>query len=485
LRLLEAEDVQTLDPIYAVDEVSVAVGFELYEGLTRLGPDNSVTPGLAARWDIGEEGRLYVFHLRTDARFHSGRPVTAEAVRWSWTRAIDPGLASPLRFLLRPLGIEGGPATLDRVVARDEHSLEVRLPEPANDFLTLLALPPLWAVDREAVEGDPGWAEKATSAGSGPYRLTAWERDKRLEFEATGTRPLRAAKVTIEIVREAAQRLTRVRNGAADLAHGLGALSQLEARGDPSAVTVAAAPGLRSVWLGFNLERAPGSDRRFREALAQAIDRDRLADLALTGRTVGSPSFTQVPPAISGHLDHRAYAFDPTRAKALWEQAGRPAVSIWFSAGDLNRRVAQELAAQLTRALGAAVELHSEGFSDFIQRRSAGEFPVFLGGWTGDYPHPRAFLEPLDTSGAQFNDFRLRDPDVDRLVSEGNRRLPGHSNPSYQDAERRVLDLAALVPLYTSQEGFAAPATLAWPIRPEPWSARWEEARQTTRRAGT
>jgi ABC-type transport system substrate-binding protein len=478
--------VQTLDPIYAVDEVSQAVGFELYEGLTRLGPDNAVTPGLAARWDIREEGRLYLFHLRADAHFHSGRPVTAEAVRWSWARAIDPGLASPLRFLLRPLGVQGGPATLDRVAVRDEHTLEVRLPEPANEFLTLLALPPLWVIDREAVEGDPGWAEKPTSAGSGPYRLTAWERDKRLEFEANGTlsaRP-RAARVTIEIVREAVQRLTRVRTGAADLAHGLGALSQLEARGDPSAITVGAALGLRSVWLGFNLERTPASDRRFREALAQAIDRDRLADLALTGRMVGSPSFTQVPPAISGHLDHHAYAFDPTRAKALWEQAGRPAISIWFSAGDLNRRVAQELAAQLTRVLGAAVELHSDGFSDFIQRRSAGEFSVFLGGWTGDYPHPRAFLEPLDTSGAQFNDFRLRDAEVDRLVGEGNRRLPGPINPSYQEAERRVLDLAALVPLYTSREGFASPTNLDWPIRPEPWSARWEEARQMIRRAG-
>jgi len=475
LRLLEAEDAQTLDPIYMVDEASVRVGFEIYEGLSALDPDNRPVAGLASRWDIADGGRRYTFHLRPDARFHSGRPVTAESVRWSWERALDARLASPLRFLLRPLGVDGAPASLSGVTAPDEHTLQVELPQPASEFLTVVALPPLWVIDRQLIESDPAWASKAPSAGSGPYRLTAWERGKQLTFEAARPGP-RPNAISIEILRDAGERLGRVRDGRADLAHGIPGVTLLE-QGADAAATITYAPGLRTAWLGFNLERAPASDPRFRQALAQTIDRDRLADLALVGRTTGVPSFAVIPPAIPGH-QQRAYGWDPARARTLWRDAGAPSpIAIWFSEGDLNRRVAQELAAQFRRELNASVELHPEAFSDFIRRRSAGEFAAFLGGWTADYPHPRSLLEPLMRSGAQFNDFRLRDPEVDRLIAEGNGAGPERLAP-YQEAERRILGLAALVPLYSTREGFLVSSRLKWPLRPDPWAVRWDEARQ-------
>ncbi len=477
LRLVEAEDVQTLDPIYVVDEVSQRVGFEIYEGLTALDPDNRVVGGIASRWEIADSGRRYTFHLRADARFHSGRPVTAEGVRWSWERALDARLASPLRFLLHPLGVDGAPASLGGVTALDEHRLQVDLPQPASEFLTLLALPPLWVIDRQMVEADAAWAAKAPSAGSGPYRLTTWERGKRLTFEAAGARP-RTGAVSIEIVHAASERRQRVREGRADLAVGIPGVSLLEGGDDSTGGRSAYAPGLRTAWLGFNLDRAPASDQRFRQALAQVIDRARLADLALVGRTAGVPAFGLIPPAVPGHQDQRAYGWDPARARALWQEAGAPApIAIWFSDGDLNRRVAQELAAQFRRELSATVELHPEAFSDFIRRRSAGEFPIFLGGWTADYPHPRALLEPLALSGAQFNDFGLRDAEVDRLIADGNRAGPEQLT-LYQQAERRILGLATLVPLYSTREGFVMSRRLQWALRPDPWAARWEEARQ-------
>lgn len=477
LRLTEAEDLQTLDPIFMTDDFSVQVGFEIYQGLTALNPSNQVVPALAARWEIADEGRRYTFHLRTEGRFASGRAITAEVVRWSWERALDPALASPLRFLMRPLGVTGAPARLNGVTAPDAETLEVRLPEAANEFLTLLALPPFWVVDRPLVEADAAWAEKATAAGSGLYRITTWERGRRLVFEAQGTTSARAASVSIEIVHDARERLQRLRQRGSDLAHGIPPLSLLEASAHPEAFSVAFAPGLRTVWLGFNVERFPGSDARFRQALAHAIDRSRLADLALVGQALGVPSTRQVPPAVPGHASDAVYPLDRERAQALWKEAGSPAVAIWFSDGELNRRVAQELAAQFARVLGAHVELHAEGFGDFIHRRSAGEFPVFLGGWTGDYPHWRAFLEPLDLAGAQFNDFHLHDAEVDRLVAQGNHAVPPSDPVSYRDAERRVLTLAALVPLYSTREGFVVQPALSWPLRPEPWPARWEEAR--------
>ncbi len=476
LRLTEAEDLQTLDPIFMTDDFSVQVGFELYQGLTALTPSNEVAPALASRWDIGDEGRRYTFHLRPDGRFASGRPVTAQVVLWSWERALDPALASPLRFLMRPLGVTGGPARLSGVTATDPQTLEVRLPEAANEFLTLLALPPFWVIDRPLVEVDPAWAEKPTAAGSGLYRITAWERGRRLVFEAQGARPARAGSVNVDVVHDGTERLQRLRQRGADLVHGIPPVSLLEASAHPDAFTVSFAPGLRSVWLGFNLERAPASDARFRQALAHAIDRSRLADLALLGQTLGVPSARQIPPAVPGHAPDAGLDLDPARAQALWKEAQGPAIAIWFSDGELNRRVAQELGAQFARVLGAPTELHPEGFSDFIRRRSAGEFAVFLGGWTADYPHQRAFLE-LDAGGAQFNDFHLRDPEVDRLIAQGNHTVPPSDPASYRDAERRVLTVAALVPLYSTRTGFVVQPGLSWPLRPEPWPARWEEAR--------
>ena len=162
LQLSEAEDAQTLDPALINDPTSLAIGAELFQGLTRLDATLRPVAALAQSWEITDSGRVYTFHLRA-AKYQSGATVQAQDALTAWKRALAPETASPLTTFFAPLGARYPGDALTGVQAVDQKTLVVRLSQPDSSLLTRLALPPYWL-------DDPGLNGSVT-AGSGPYHL--------------------------------------------------------------------------------------------------------------------------------------------------------------------------------------------------------------------------------------------------------------------------------------------------------------------------
>jgi ABC-type transport system substrate-binding protein len=359
------------------------------------------------------------------------------------------------------------------VNALDKRTLQVHLSGPDSEFLTLLSMPPFWLSD----PGKPG----QPSAGSGPYRLDQWQPGVQLRLTANpnywGGSP-QVRSVTITIVPDNGKRLDRFIKGEADVAHGFTGPELLTFERDPGhAAELHRVRLARTSWLGFNTIAGSGYKPAVRMALAQAIDRGRLTDLAQFGSLLASPADDLLPPAIPGHVDRNFPAYNPPSAKFALDQASFPSrIDLYTSTNSTVGRVARELQAQIGEASGRTVILHPLG--DFFRQASLDRLPLFIDTWSADVPHPADILENVLRSGGQFNNLGLSDPRVDGALDLG--RTAGSFDQAlaaYQQAEQIALDDARLIPLYTGVEPYLVRAGIRVSFTSGVIPYRWEDVR--------
>ena len=471
LHLMEAEDAQSLDPALIDDPTSLAVGSELFEGLTRLDASLRPQPGLAARWELQDGGRTYTFHLRA-AQYHSGAQVTAQDAVTDWTRALDAQTAIPLTTFFGPLGAHFPGDPLQGVQALDPATLRVTLIQADSEFLTLLALPPYWLYDPAGSAQPP--------SGSGPYVLDSWQRGRHLQLHAaSGLRPApRVQSVSIDVEPDASRRLDAFRHGAADIVHGLTGPQLLDFAHSPQDLAaIHRVPTGRTTWLGFNSVAGSGYSQAERLAIAHAIDRRRLTDLAFFGSLLSAPATDLLPPGIPGHLDRPLPAFDPAAARKALDEAGFAApIDLYFSTNPTVSRVARDLQDQVATATGRSVTLHPTG--DFFNRAALDQLPLMIDTWTADVPYPADFLEHLLRSGAQFNNLHVDVPAIDGALDRG-RAAPRFEDAltAYEDAVQLVVDDGRMIPLYSGIEPYLVRPGLAPAFIGSVIPYRWEDVR--------
>jgi ABC-type oligopeptide transport system substrate-binding subunit len=469
LELTEAEDAQSLDPALIDDPTSLAIGSEIFEGLTRLDSSQHPIAGLAERWEVGDSGKSYTFHLRS-ARYQSGTTVRAQDALASWSRALAPQTNSPNTIFFAPLGARSSGDALTSVQVLDDRTLRLRLAEPNSELLSLLALPPYWLTDPNQL-----------TSGSGPFRLDRWDRGRGLHLSAFdgywGPRPS-VRKVDIAIEPDNAKRLDRFSRGAVDLAHGFTGSQLLDFARDPRhAAELHKVPTPRTTWLGFNRIAGSGFGPTDRQAIAQAIDRSRLTDLALFGSMLAAPATDLLPPGIPGHLNRQLSAYNPAAARTALDQASFPqTIDLYFSTNPTVGRVAADLQDQLTAATGRAVVLHPTG--DFFNQAAQDKLPFFIDTWSADIPFPSDILENVIRGNAQFNNLALDDPEIDRTLDQG-RAAPGWDDAikSYQQAEGVALTQNWLIPLYSGVEPYLVRPGLTVPFGGGTIPYHWEDVR--------
>ena len=175
------QDPLTLDPAQAADGISTGIIVEIFSGLLTLGPGDqagSLIPEVAESWSIDNGGTTYIFRLRENAVFQDGRPVTAEDVKFSLERALDPATQSPTAsiFLNDILGaqgfIEGKTDEVTGLEVLDPRSIQVSLEAPRAYFLSKLTNPVAFLVDRSNVQEGPSWTQRPN--GTGPFKLEKW-----------------------------------------------------------------------------------------------------------------------------------------------------------------------------------------------------------------------------------------------------------------------------------------------------------------------
>ncbi len=310
--LLLEREVQTLDPRFVTDPVSLRITRLLHAGLMRVDPGRlDVVPDLAENWRWEGPRNLRVT-LRAGLHFSDGTPLGARDVAATFDGLVDPALGSRYAVTYR---------RIVRVEVLDERTVRFVLRTPHAPLLADLEIPILPA----RFSRTPLGSTADEVVGAGPYRLVGSRRGA-LRLQANPHwwgPPPKWSELAAVTVRDAASRVLRFRAGAADLAVGNVPPVLLPALSGRSDLRVRAAPGARTLYVGLRMDRAPLDDRRVREALLLALDRERLVRGKLGGR--GRVAAGWVPP---GHWAADPalvpVPFDPERAGRLLDAAGLP-----------------------------------------------------------------------------------------------------------------------------------------------------------------
>jgi len=453
----------SLDPASVDDVYEATIVNQVFDGLLSFDNHLSTVPCIASSWIISPDGDVYIFHLRQDLRFHDGSMLTSADVVYSLTRAFDlPVEESSLarEYLCHIAGTAeyrvGRAASIRGLEALDPHTVRITLEHPYASFLAVLASELARIVPKAYLErvGDAVFAQRPI--GSGPFRLAAWEPGRRIvltAFEDYKPETAWLDSIVFETPVESAR--DRAVSGFMD-----GHLSACvvpdgrlaEFKQLPRTV-VLTRQELSTTFVGLNPTRAPFGDRRVRQAFALAID--RAAILAGDGAARIQPNGV-LPPGMPGYTpESKLLGHDPTRARALLAAAGYPGgrnlppvvyttASQTEEADRLNRLILQQLA-----AVGFRVSLQKLAWLDFSSHLDQKDLQCFNVTWVADIPDPDSFLNPLchSTGGANFACYA--NPEVDALLLTGrNTRSATARVDVYRDAERRVLQDAALVPLF-------------------------------------
>ncbi len=453
-------DPPTLDPAQATDTTSSAVLRQIFDTLVELDEHLEPRPGLAERWTISSDQRVYTFTLRPGVKFQNGRVLKAADVKFSFERAARgkrPWVFSKITGA--EAFINGaGPGEITGIRARDDRTVEIRLDRPFAPFLFLMAYDAASVVPREETER-LGAAFATHPVGTGAFRLKEWRRDDRLVLEAAPEHFRGAPGVERAVFRIIPAEITRFNDYKAgnldvtDIPTGhcraVKADSALRSQ-------VAVWPTLGTHAVRFNMEKPPFDDRRIRLAVAHAIDPRGVVQGLLEGCVIAGQGI--LPPALPGYNPKvRGPGFDRDKARALLAEAGFPGgrglgpITFNFNTGDLNQRIAELLQAQL-REVGITLELRRLDWAAHLKVVDAGAITMFRQGWIADYPDPENFLTVLFHSrnvGAAGNTSRYRNPELDRLLDRADGMAAGAARMKlYQEAEQRLLDEGAWITLY-------------------------------------
>jgi oligopeptide transport system substrate-binding protein len=408
-------DVSDLDPHLATNIAEMDLAAALFEGLVAEDPvDLHPVPGVAARWDITPDQLNYTFHLRPEARWSNGEPVTAADFIAAWRRVLVPSLAAENAGLLYVMqGAEAfhKGATKDfaqvGVTAPDARTLRVTLEHPTPHFLSLLTHPAWFPVPLAtiAANGDAyargnAWTRPGKHVGNGAFKLTSWEPGRVIVAEKSPTY-WDAARVRLNAIRfypidsrDAEERAFRAGQLHVTYVLPLGKVDTYR-RDTPDALRID--PYLNTYFFRLNTRRPPFNNEKVRQALSRAVDRSALVGKILRGGQTGATAFT--PPGLPGYTPPDGAAVDFEAARTLLKEAGFPGgqglppIEMLYNTSANIQIVAEAVQEMWRRELGVNVQLVNQEFRVVLSERRAGRYQIMLSDWVGDYLDPTTFLD--------------------------------------------------------------------------------------------
>lgn len=473
--------VESLDPQQATDGTSFEVIADYTDGLMQMDADGQAVPAIAESYDLSDDGLTYTFHLRSDAKWSNGTPVTAADFVFAWQRAVDPAVASEYAYMLSDIGQIKNAAEIiagdmDKselgVTAVDDTTFQVELNVPVSYFLSLMYFPTFYPVNEEFFNscGDTFATSPETTLSNGAFILdsyepaaTAFHLTKNADYYDAGR--IQLSGLSYQVIQDSQQALMSYQTGALDttLVNG----EQVDqVKDDPEFKTV----GAGYLWyVSPNMDAVPElANLNVRLALTMAIDRD-----AITGDVLkdgSAPTYTAVPPEFAAGPDGSDFSadqekfadvctYDATAAADYWtkglEELGITELSLDMvvDADDAPQKVAQVLKEQWETTLpGLTVNLVVEPKKQRVQDMQDGNYQLGLTRWGPDYADPMTYLG-MWVSGNSNNYGLWSNADYDAIIDECTTGdlctdAEGRWERLY-DAEQIVMDEAVIFPLYT------------------------------------
>jgi peptide/nickel transport system substrate-binding protein len=425
-----SSDPVNLDPALSSAYSTFEILENVYNQLVDLDANLQPVPELAESWDVSADKLSYTFHIRHGVKFHNGREMTADDVVYSLERIRNPDTKSGAAYVLDPL---------DKIQAVDQYTVLITTKTIYAPLLVKLSDSHLAIVPKEEVE--KGDFDKR-AVGTGPFKFvefvpadhTTLVRND--DYWEPGLPYL--DQIIYKPIPDDTVKKTNLETKNVDWVDNVPPkdVKDMMASSDYVVRTVNAP----SYWyLGVNLKRKPLDDKRVRQAISYAIDREELAALALYD--LGVPSQTPIPAGNFWHSEYAPYSRDLDKAKQLLQEAG---VGDGFKTEFL---VAQAYQASVQIAEGAQSELADVGidatlrpleWSTWLDEEGHGNFDMYVCGWIG-LVDPDDFFYAQQKTGQVFNFTGYSNPDLDKLLDQGRQELDPNKRKEIYDQVQKIL----------------------------------------------
>ncbi|MCD6460919.1 ABC transporter substrate-binding protein [bacterium] len=439
------KDITSLDPAFIVDVDGGKVAAYLYNGLVKLDKNLNIVADIAKKWEILDNGRRYRFYLRDDVCFSNNLKCTAKIVKKSFERIIDPDISSPRTWVFEKVkGVQdvlrGSSKNVAGFVVVNDNIFDIVLTEPFLPFLSMLTISNALVVIAD---------DKSKNIyGTGPFILDYWDRGNRLVLRRNKNyfgKKAEIKQIQFKIIPEDFTAITEFENGKIDVFEIPRAEFEYFVNDKIWKNYVHEIPALNTYYLGFNCQKTPYSDKKFRKAVAASINRKKIVENYLESRV--ETARCPVPPALLNKqivIDEKI-EYNPSYALELLKtfDKNKTPIKLYLSSNREMEGVAELIQHDLN-AVGIDVDIHVLEWTAFKETVANGEAGMFLLSWWADYPDIENFLYPVfhsDNWGAAGNRVRYKNKRFNVLVEKARASVDENMrNQLYSQAVNIVMD---------------------------------------------
>ena len=463
---------QGLDPHVVTGVPENHIIRALFEGLAVKNPITlEPEPGVAERWDISEDGRVYTFYINPEAKWSNGEPMTASDYVWSWNRALHPDTGSLYAYMLYP--IVNSEAYSKReitdfdqvgVKALDDLTLQVTLNAPTPYFLQLMDHYSSFAVHPETLlkhgkmtERFTPWTRVGNIVSNGAFTLDEWSLNRRIiikKSEHYWDRDNVALNgvyfyPTENVVSE--ERMFRAEQLHYTQVVPLDKIPEYRKQGNTSYVQAAY---LGTYYYLINTDRPPVDNVMVRRALSYALDRDTLTRTVLQETAI--PAYSITPPNTLGYNPPKLFDYDPAKARELLAEAGYPNGEGWpgleiiYNTQEAHRKIAVAVQQMWKKELNIDITISNQEWKVYLNSVSQRDFQVARRGWIGDYVDANNFLDLFITDGGNNNTGYASDEFDDIILNLAPRaKTRDERYGLFYKAETMMMNEMPIIPIYT------------------------------------
>ncbi|MCG3722563.1 oligopeptide ABC transporter substrate-binding protein OppA [Vibrio cincinnatiensis] len=461
-------EVATIDPHKSQGVPESHVIRDLLEGLVNQDADGNTIPGVAESWET-TDNQTYTFHLRADAKWSNGDPVTAQDFVYSWQRALDPATASPYAWYMEYTKIKNAKEIVEgkkekselAVKALDDHTLVVELETAVPYFVMMTGHTTMKPVHQKTIEayGD-NWTKPEHFVGNGAYVVDRWVVNERLVLTRNEQYWDNAHtvinKVTFLPIENQVAEMNRFLAGEIDITYELPIEHFRRLKKEyPESVSVVG--NLCTYYYSFNTKKKPFDDVRVRKAISYAIDRNIVTDAIMAQGE--KPAYFLTPEITAGfHPEFPAYGKmsqkerDAEAARLLKEAGygkGNPLkFSLLYNTSENHKKIAVALGSMWKKTLGLDVTLENQEWKTYLSSKDQGNFEVARAGWCGDYNEASSFLTLMmsnNTTGGQH----WGNTDYDAIIMKAlTSTSESERQAYYAQAEALIAKEMPIAPIY-------------------------------------
>ncbi|MDR3602725.1 MAG: peptide ABC transporter substrate-binding protein [Desulfosporosinus sp.] len=460
---------KTLDPQMSNDIPEAIDEMNMFEGLTRLDKNNVAQPAIAEKIEVSADALKYTFHLR-DSEFSNGDPLTADDFKFAWMRAMDPANTAEYAYQIADY-IKGGDAYNSKmgkaedvgIKVIDPKTLEVTLENPTPYFLTLVAFPTYFPVDKKVVEVNKAWNLNAkTFVSNGPFKMKSWVHNDNIDLVKNerywDEKSVKLTELTFSLIENRKAALTAYEAGQIDGVDNAVPSDDNARLLKPGEFKVE--PQIGTYFYRFNVTKKPYSDPRVRQALTMAIDRKKIIDTV--NQTYEKSAFAFIPYGINDFDPSKQFRDvggdyfqeDLAKAKRLLAEAGFPdgkgfpEIKILFNPDSNHENIATIIQDMWSKNLGIKVSLRPEEWKEFQESEQKLNYDVVRAGWIGDYMDPMTFLGMFMKDGVN-NQTGWANQHYDALLGGAKKNADSKARmQQLHDAEEILMTELPVMPIY-------------------------------------